>query len=82
LGLKQAIIMDNASIHKPSRIREMIENVGRQLLYLPPHSPDLNPIQHDWAWLKNQLSHLSRHATNYFERFSLSVNFNYETSPG
>jgi hypothetical protein len=42
----QVVIMDNASFHKSPRIRKIIENVGCQLLYLPPYSPDLNPIEH------------------------------------
>jgi transposase len=45
----QVVIMDNASFHKSPRIRKIIENVGCQLLYLPPYSPDLNPIEHYWA---------------------------------
>jgi transposase len=44
--------MDNASFHKSPRIRELIESVGCRLIYLPPYSPDLNPIEHVWANLK------------------------------
>src|SRR5687767_16038474 len=39
------IVMDNLSSHKGQRIRAMIEAVGATLLYLPPYSPDLNPIE-------------------------------------
>jgi transposase len=46
------VIMDNVKFHKYPRIREIIEYAGCQLLYLPPHSPDLNPIEHHWAWLQ------------------------------
>lgn len=48
----QVVIMDNASFHKSPRIKELIENVGCRLIYLPPYSPDLNPIEHVWANLK------------------------------
>jgi hypothetical protein len=40
----QIVVMDNLSSHKGSRVRELIEGRGCELLYLPPYSPDLNPI--------------------------------------
>lgn len=40
------IMMDNAAFHKHSTTRELIKNAGHTLLYLPPYSPDLNPIAH------------------------------------
>lgn len=39
------IVMDNLSCHKGPRVREMIESVGARLEYLPPYSPDFNPIE-------------------------------------
>lgn len=47
--------MDNLSSHKGPRIRETIEAAGATLLYLPPHSPDLNPIENAFAKLKAHL---------------------------
>ena len=47
------IILDNASFHKGARTRELIEKSEYNLLYLPPYSPDLNPIENQWAVLKN-----------------------------
>lgn len=49
------VIMDNLSSHKGPRIREMIEAAGATLLSLPPHSPDLNPIENAFAKLKASL---------------------------
>jgi transposase len=46
------VIMDNLSSHKGSRVREAIETTGATLLYLPPYSPDLNPIENAFAKLK------------------------------
>jgi transposase len=46
------IIWDNASFHKSPKIKEVIEAVGCELLFLPPYSPDLNPIEKWWAKLK------------------------------
>lgn len=46
------VIMDNASFHKSEKTRELIEQRGALLLYLPPYSPDFNPIENYWALLK------------------------------
>ena len=46
------VIMDNLSSHKGPRVREMIERAGASLLYLPPYSPDFNPIENAFAKLK------------------------------
>jgi len=44
--------MDNLSAHKGARIRELIEGRGCELMYLPPYSPDLNPIEEAFSKLK------------------------------
>lgn len=49
------VIMDNLSAHKVAGIRELIEARGAQLLYLPPYSPDLNPIEQAWSKFKQFL---------------------------
>lgn len=46
------VVMDNLSSHKVPGVRERIEAAGAELLYLPPYSPDLNPIEKAWAKLK------------------------------
>lgn len=51
----QIVVMDNLSAHKGEMVREMIEKRGCQLLYLPPYSPDLNPIEEAFSKLKNLL---------------------------
>lgn len=51
----QVIIMDNAAFHKSATTRELIEGAGCQLLFLPPYSPDLNPIETFWANLKEKI---------------------------
>ena len=48
----QVVVMDNLSSHKGSRVRELIEQRGCEILYLPPYSPDLNPIEEAFAKLK------------------------------
>lgn len=55
----QTVIMDNASFHKSPKVKELIESVKCKLLYLPPYSPDLNPIEKFWAnmkkWIKQHI---------------------------
>ena len=46
------VIMDNLSSHKGPRVRELIEAAGASLRYLPPYSPDFNPIENAFAKLK------------------------------
>jgi transposase len=46
------VAMDNLSSHKGPRVRELIEAAGATLLYLPPYSPDFNPIENAFAKLK------------------------------
>lgn len=48
------LIMDNAAFHKTAKTRELIEQAGHTLLYLPPYSPDLNPIEQDFAIMKRR----------------------------
>jgi transposase len=49
------VVLDNLSAHKVTGIRELIEAQGAELLYLPPYSPDLNPIEQAWSKLKQFL---------------------------
>ena len=51
----EIVVMDNLSSHKSPEIREMIEAAGAELWYLPPYSPDLNPIEKMWSKVKTFL---------------------------
>jgi len=53
------VIMDNLSSHKRLRIRELIEAAGARLVFLPPYSPDLNPIELIFAKIKQSLRSLA-----------------------
>jgi transposase len=52
LSTGSVIVLDNASFDKSAQTRQLVEQAGCQLLYLPPYSPDLNPIEKLWANLK------------------------------
>ena len=49
------VVMDNLSAHKAQKVRELIEAKGARLVYLPPYSPDLNPIERCWSKIKTYL---------------------------
>ena len=51
----QVVVMDNLSAHKPKRIKELIEQRGCKLVYLPSYSPEYNPIEEAFAKIKNLL---------------------------
>jgi len=51
----QIVVVDNLGAHKGERIRELIEERGCRLLYLPPYSPDFNPIEEAFSKIKNAL---------------------------
>jgi len=78
----QTVVMDNASFHKSPKIRELIESVGCELLYLPPYSPDLNPIEKVWAILKKRIQSFRNNIENLYDnlceilrRFTTSLRF-------
>lgn len=54
----QVVVLDNATFHKSEKTRKLIENAGCTLLFLPPYSPDLNPIEKFWAWFKAKIRNL------------------------
>ena len=55
LGPGQLVIMDNATAHKVTGAEEAIKKTGAELMYLPPYSPHLNPIEHAWSKIKAYL---------------------------
>jgi transposase len=51
----QVVVMDNLAAHKVAGVRDLIEAAGCRLVYLPPYSPDLSPIEPMWSKLKQAL---------------------------
>ena len=58
------IVCDNARIHHSKVVKEHIKNKPIKLVYLPPYSPDLNPIEFEWKDSKNKISKY----TNFLDR--------------
>lgn len=74
LELGDVVIWDNATFHKSHRFVEAFGEAGIGLLFLPPYSPDLNPIEQFWAWLKAWIRmlnqpclHISQALTKVFQ---------------
>ena len=67
------VIMDNLSSHKRLRTRQLIESTGALLLFLPPYSPDLNPIEHVFSKLKQLLRSLAYRTRQMLWRSMQSV---------
>jgi len=51
----EVVVMDNLSAHTGPRVRALIEGANCRVAYLPPYSPDLNPIEKAWSKLKAKL---------------------------
>ncbi|MBR7512718.1 transposase, partial [Mycobacterium tuberculosis] len=49
------LIMDNARFHRGGDLKQIAEKYNLTLLYLPPYSPELNPVEHKWAVVKQKV---------------------------
>jgi transposase len=58
---RRYVVMDNLPAHKVAGVEEAIEEAGATLLYLPPYSPDLNPIEPAFSRLKAHLREAAEH---------------------
>lgn len=64
------IILDNAAFHKKSVIPLLAATANCRVIFLPPYSPDLNPIEKRWAWIKRKL----REILHNFDSFDDALN--------
>lgn len=55
MNKKTVLVLDNASFHKASNIEIIAKKNGTKVFYLPPYSPDLNPIEHYWHKVKTKV---------------------------
>jgi transposase len=65
LSVGDVVVMDNLSSHKGPRVAELVESVGARVLYLPPYSPDLSPIENAFSKVKGLIrsaAHRTREA--------------------
>ncbi len=64
------VVLDNLSSHKVAGVQEAIEAAGARLHFLPPYSPDLNPIEQAWSKLK---AHLRKAGARTYRTLSRSI---------
>ena len=90
LGEGDVVVLDNLRVHKASAIRAAIRRAGAHLLFLPPYSCDLNPIEKVFAKLKHLLRKAARRSRDevlhalgdFLDRFPAEECANYLTSSG
>ena len=63
LAPNQTIVMDNAAIHNSQKTIEILEKAGHEILFLPPYSPDFNPIEQSFGILKRRLNYAPKGTT-------------------
>jgi transposase len=72
-----AVIMDNVSIHKSIKVKELIESKKAKLIYQPPYSPFLNKIENYWAFIKKMLCSHSKYINNFNDNLKYVCNLKY-----
>lgn len=70
---KQVVILDNASVHKDQELYDLVAQYDCQLIYLPPYSPDLNPIEKFWANFKRNLRKVIKHFDDFLDAITFAM---------
>ena len=75
-NLKQGsiIILDNASYHKSEQLLKLFHSHKISILFLPPYSPDLNPIEPMWGTIKQHLRNYYNHSLSLFDNLYNAIN--------
>ena len=68
-----AFLIDNASWHKTKAVKEYCNNNNITLLFLPPYSPEYNPIERVWSFLKSKIKQKFFQTANKFKSFILEL---------
>ena len=61
------LVIDNASFHKSKKIIELVEAAKCKVIFLPPYSPDLNPIEHHWTAIKGAIRKAAEKVNGFYE---------------
>lgn len=69
----QVLILDNASFHKSTETQKLVEAAGCKILFLPPYSPDLNPIEKYWANMKKKVRELLNEVQTFVEALDRAI---------
>lgn len=68
LNEHHCLVMDNVAFHKMESVRSLIIDTGAKLIFLPPYSPDLSPIELMWSKLKSQLKKYAARCHDSFQQ--------------
>ena len=68
LEVRHKVIMDNVAFHKVKEAEELIKGTGAELIYLPPYSPDLSPIELMWSKIKSVLRKYAARTAESFQQ--------------
>lgn len=66
------VVMDNASFHSKTRLPCVAQEFGCRVVFLPPYSPEFNPIENFWAWLKTTLRRILPSFSSFDDALSAS----------
>ena len=75
LPKNSVVIMDNAAFHKSLKTKEILAEHGHELEFLPPYSPDFNPIEHKWAQAKAIRRKHNCSTLELCQKYSFLLNF-------
>lgn len=67
------LIIDNARFHKSKKVIALVEAVGCRVIFLPPYSPDLNPIEHHWAAVKHGIRKAAEKMKDFYKAAVFAV---------
>lgn len=68
------LVWDNAAIHKSKLLEKLVTEAGHKMVFLPPYSPDLNPIEHKWQELKHNLASYYDSTIDFLDNLINQVN--------
>jgi len=69
--------MDNYCIHKGVKTQSLIKNAGCEVLFLPPYSPDFNPIENYWAVVKSRIKKIKGQCDDFHKAINLAFQIDY-----
>lgn len=75
LNTNSILVWDNATIHRSKELIKLIEKQNHTMLFLPPYSPDLNPIEHKWNELKQRLRRYYDESIDFISNLIREVNY-------
>lgn len=67
------LVLDNASFHKAESTRKIVQEHKCEMLFLPPYSPDLNPIEKYWANMKTKIRELLTNVSSLEKAMDLAI---------